>query len=187
MRLFVAIDIPKTLREQIEEFIFKNYILLGNNKLSWVKKDNLHITLKFLGETKEELVPKINERLSLSTKNCKKFSIGIKGIGVFPKLSLPKILWLGIQNGSDEIVSLVKNIEEKILELGFEKENRGFVSHLTIARVRMIKNLDKIKFFVEKFKDIDFGFCEIKEVVLYQSILKPDGPEYKVIEKHSLC
>ncbi|MFQ3675961.1 MAG: RNA 2',3'-cyclic phosphodiesterase [Endomicrobiia bacterium] len=187
MRLFFAVDIKEIIKSKIDEFVFKNYHLLGNNKLSWVKKDNLHITLKFLGETREELLPEINEIMFACVKKYKKFKIEIKGISAFPKISLIKILWLGINNDSGELAGLFSEIEVKISELGFEKEKRPFKPHLTIARVRTINDLDKIKFFIEKFKDINFGMCEIEDVKLYQSILKPEGSEYKVIEKYCLA
>ena len=186
MRLFFAIDIDETIRLRIDEFVFKNYHLLGNNKLSWVKKDNLHITLKFLGETKENILPKINDRVFDCIKKYKKFRIEIKDLGVFPKVSLTKVLWLGVKDNTGELTSLFSEIENQMFELNFEKEKRPFKPHLTIARVRMINNLDKIKFFIEKFKEINFGFSEVKEIKLYQSILKSDGSEYKVIERYPL-
>ena len=186
MRLFFAIDIAEIVRSNIDNFVFKNYHFLGNNKLTWVKKNNLHVTLKFLGEVDENLVPKIGERLCGCIQKYKKFRIGIKGIGVFPKLSLIKILWLGIKDDSGELTNLFSEIENKMFGLNFEKEKRSFNPHLTIARVRVVNNLEKIKFFVEKFNDINFGFSEVSEIKLYQSILKPEGSEYIVKEKFCL-
>ncbi len=183
MRLFVAIEVPKNICEKINDFVFRNYRLLGNNKFTWVKKDNLHLTLKFLGETKNDLVEKIIEILNSVSSNSKKFKAQIKGVGIFPNISFIKVLWLGIQDNNNKLSLLAEDIDEKMFQLGFKKETRSFVSHLTIARIKSVKNIEKIKCFIQKFCELSFGVFEVDSITLYESILKPQGPEYKIIKK----
>jgi len=186
MRTFIAVELQKDIVEAVDRFLTKTTQEIKNNKISWVKKENLHITIKFLGEIEEEQLETINKVLSEISKSIKSFEVEIKEIGVFPNLNYPRVVWIGVKDEANNLVSLANLVEEKLAKFGFQKEDKEFTAHLTIGRVKKLNNLNEIKTYVEKYKSIEFGKSKIDSITFFQSILKPEGPEYKVIEKFSL-
>lgn len=186
MRTFIAVELEKGLIETIDSFIFRTYREIGKNKISWVKKENLHITLKFLGEIEEKQVEVVKDVLKNVSQNVKEFTISIEGLGVFPKINFPRVIWLGIKNGESELKSLANLIEEVLTKYNFPKEQKEFLAHLTIARVKQVKKINEIIDYIEKYKTQTFGISRISNITFFQSILKPEGPEYKILEKFKL-
>jgi 2'-5' RNA ligase len=186
MRTFIAVELQKDIVEAVDRFLTKTTQEIKNNKISWVKKENLHITIKFLGEIEEKQLETINEVLSEISKNIKSFEVEIKEIGVFPNLNHPRVVWVGVKDEANNLVSLANLVEEKLAKFGFQKEDKEFTAHLTIGRVKKLNNLGEIKTYVEKYKSIEFGKSKIDSITFFQSILRPEGPEYKVINKFFL-
>lgn len=172
MRVFISLDIPEDIRDEI----MKIQKCLPEFKGKVIEKENLHLTLKFLGEISDELVEKTKKKLS--EVKFKKFEAEISELGVFNP-NFIRIIWIKLEN-CDE---LQKEIDNKLENL-FSKEKR-FMSHLTIARVKSVK--DK-KEFLEKLKEIRYRKLKFKvdRFCLKQSILHEDKPEYKVIEEYLL-
>ena len=163
MRAFIAIEIP--FFKEIEEL---QKSIEGRAKL--VEGENMHITLKFLGEIEEKFV----EEIKKIEEDCKveKFKISLQGIGFFPNEKYIRVIWVGV-NGYKPIVKIAKCIDEKLSKLGFERE-KSYVPHLTVARVKgrvAIRNYDK-------FKNLKFGEIEVNEVKIKKSTLTPKGPIY---------
>ncbi|MCS7151875.1 MAG: RNA 2',3'-cyclic phosphodiesterase [Endomicrobia bacterium] len=183
MRTFIAVELEKNILDTIGDFIFKTYREIDSNKISWVKKENLHITLKFLGEINEKQVEVVKSVLDSVVKNIKEFKIIIEGIGVFPKIDFPRVLWLGIKDGAQKISELANFIDNELSNKGFAKEQKEFVAHLTIARIKQVRRLSEIVNYVEKYKNQHFGSSKVNSITFFQSILKPEGPEYKPIVK----
>ncbi|XRO77528.1 RNA 2',3'-cyclic phosphodiesterase [Methanocaldococcus sp. 10A] len=172
MRLFLAIDIPENLKNKIKEF--QEHFKMKGIKL--VEKENLHITVKFLGEVDEEKLKEILD-LDLSIEPIK---IKLKHIGTFPNSNYIKVIWIKVEN--ENLIEIFKNIDKKLSNLGFKKE-KEYVPHLTIGRVKFIDNKKKLKDRIEKYKDIDFGEFEAKHIKLYKSTLTPNGPIYEVLKE----
>lgn len=185
MRLFVAIDIPESLKEEINNFIFSNYRLVDKNKINWVKKENLHITLKFIGEIDKELLPKVEERLSFCSKDKRWFKVKLEGVGVFPKINSARVLWIGVKEEENYIFDLAQRIEDELAKLNIEKEKREFRTHLTVGRIKVLRDRESIDSFVKKFSKKSFGVFEVDGFVLYESVLKSEGAEYSVVKKFS--
>lgn len=186
MRTFIAVELQENIVDVVNKFLLNTMQEVKNNKVSWVKKENLHITIKFLGEIKENQVEIVEKILSEISKNIKSFEVEIKGIGVFPNLNFPRILWIGIKDVTKSLLSLSSLVEEKLSKFGFLKENKEFTAHLTIGRVKKLIDPTEIKAYIEKYKNIDFGKNRIVNITFFQSVLHPQGPEYKVIKKFSL-
>ncbi|MCX7910312.1 MAG: RNA 2',3'-cyclic phosphodiesterase [Endomicrobia bacterium] len=186
MRTFIAVELEKDLVEKIDNFIFKTYREIDSNKISWVKKENLHITLKFLGEINDNQVKIVEDTLKNVIQDKKSFIISVGGVGVFPNINYPRVIWLGINQGEKELEILANLIDEELSKKNFPKETKEFKAHLTIARVKQIKKLKEIISYIEKYKDYNFGISKAKYITFFQSILKPEGPEYKVVSKFSL-
>ncbi|MCX7715931.1 MAG: RNA 2',3'-cyclic phosphodiesterase [Endomicrobia bacterium] len=186
MRTFIAVELQKDVIESINNFVFKTYREIDSNKISWVKKENLHITLKFLGEIDEKQVEIVKTVLKEILQNKKGFLVSVEGVCVFPKINSPRVIWLGIKEGKDELKTLANLIEEELYKNGFPKESKEFTAHLTIARIKQIKRLEEVRNYVEKYKNYPFGISRVKDITFFQSILKPEGPEYRVINKFIL-
>jgi len=180
-RGFIAIDIGVSSRiVEIENEIKKT---AANVKL--VKPENMHLTLKFLGDTNEELVDEIEKIMKESVEGIEPFNIQLKGTGVFPKPNYIKVIWIGIQNG-DQIIPIAQKIDEKISKLGFKKEKRKFSPHLTIGRVKSAKNKDKLIKIIDKYRDVQFSDLKVEFLKLKRSELTPKGPIYTTLKEIKL-
>ncbi len=179
MRVFIAIDLPDELKEEI----FKIYNKIKFIRAKFVEKENLHITLKFLGELQPPKVKEIQE--ALKSIEFEKFKIRVKGLGAFPDFNRIRVLWLGIAEGKEKLLELQRKVDIICKKFGFPLE-KEYVPHITIARIKQVLNKEKFLEIIDELKNIDFGYFEVKEFKLKQSILRPQGPLYKDLEKYSL-
>lgn len=167
MRLFVAVDIPtNTEIEGVMSYVKKA------GKVKAVEKENLHITLKFLGEVSDDKLSDIKNCIESSCKNFKKFSIKLKGLGAFPSLSKPRVIWIGVDEGKDILSEIMRRLDECFHQMGFKKE-KSYVPHITIARVKGFIKLDPRPYLKK-----DFGSVIVEEIKLKKSQLTPKGPIY---------
>jgi 2'-5' RNA ligase len=180
MRTFIAIDIPAKVKKAVSETIadIKKANLVEGN---FVKSEQLHLTLKFLGEVQEKDVEKVSLILEEISKTTKKFTVELKGLGHFNE----KILWIGSPE-NNEIVNLANGIDEKLSKLGFAKEIRPFAIHLTLCRIKNLKNSKRFAEFIAKYKDKSFGKFAVSEIKLMKSTLSEEGPIYEVIRGFNL-
>jgi 2'-5' RNA ligase len=180
-RGFIAIDIgsfPKIVQ-------FENEIKNTGANIKLVEPENIHITLKFLGDTNDEHIDRIGEIINNAVKETDSFEIQLKGTGIFPNENYIKVIWIGIKNG-EQIRKIAKKIDEQISELGFEREKREFSAHLTIARVKSAKNKEKILQIIEKYRDIEFCSFKVDSIKLKKSELTPKGPIYSTLKEVKL-
>ncbi|OGS47066.1 MAG: 2'-5' RNA ligase [Elusimicrobia bacterium RIFOXYD2_FULL_34_15] len=183
MRLFVAVNISEDSKEKI--FNIQTEFKRSSADVKWVEKENLHLTLKFLGEVAEDKLDSVKERIKQSFSGIKRFEICFEYTGAFPTEKFPKVLWIGISKGTVELKDISQKLENSLEELGFEKEKREFSAHLTIGRFR--SNFGKEKLFDRiKKKQIEKITENIKSVFLMKSTLTPKGPIYNVIEEFQL-
>lgn len=180
-RGFIAIDIESN-KKLVE---FENEMKKTGADVKLVDPNIVHITLKFLGDTEENLVEKIEEIMKNSVEEIEPFEMQLAGTGVFPDQKYMRVVWIGIKNG-EQIGKIASKIEEQVSKLGFEKENREFSAHLTIGRVRSAKNKEKLLEIVEKYRDVTFGDCKIDSIKLKKSELTPKGPIYTTLKEAKL-
>lgn len=180
MRTFVAIELPKELASQIDQL--QTNLRKTKADVSWVKPQNVHITLKFLGEVKEEKIEEVYQAVEASVAGTKNFQANLQGLGGFPNLKRPRVIWIGIDKGKEILAQLGPKLEEEFFKIGFAKENRDFTPHLTIGRVKSSKNLEKLAIEINKtaFETQDF---EVQEVVVMKSTLHPIGSVYTPLKK----
>lgn len=174
MRLFVAVDLDEKIRDSIYKVAERLSKLSG---LKLVEKENLHITLMFLGEVSEAKVDLIKEKLS--EIKFDPFEISFKGIGFFPPKGNPRVVWIGIENGEDKLKYLANEVSEKLKKLGF-KRDKEFSAHVTIARVK--RRVSGLKELLSEFENEVFGSMVVDKFKLKRSILKHTGPIYTDIE-----
>jgi len=178
IRSFIALDLPREVINQIEDI----QKLIKNKKLFYGKTtepENLHLTLKFLGEIDEEKLEEVKEKLK--EVKFSGFEACIDEIGVFSKDFL-KIIWVKLDG--KEVFDLQKQIDEKMNELGFEIENR-FMSHITIARIKKPVNKKALLDYIKNMK-ISKTKMKVDKFILKKSVLKPEGPVYENIGEYSL-
>jgi len=176
-RGFIAIDID--VFSKLMEFEKEIKETGGNVKL--VEPENVHITLKFLGDTNESRIDEIDKIMKDSVKGIDPFNIKLKGAGVFPNQNYIKVIWIGIKQ-DEPIGIIVRKIDEQLSKIGFKKEKREFSSHLTIARVKSAKGKDGILRVIEKYRDIHFIDLRVDSIRLKKSDLTPKGPIYTTIK-----
>ena len=178
VRCFIALDLPREIIKEVERVqheIEKKNIFYGK----FTESENLHLTLKFLGEISHNKVDDVKEKLKEIEHEG--FKAKLNGIGVFsPKFV--KIVWMKILGKG--VFSLQEEIDNKMNEIGFEKENR-FMSHLTIARVKNVKDKKMFLQELDKIKSREIGF-DVNGFYLIKSVLKADGPEYEVLESFDM-
>ncbi len=182
IRAFIAADIDEP--DIVDKIRVVKKSLTGDNfKIKFVEDENLHLTLKFLGEVDERLIPQIEEKM-LNIK-ASSFTITLKNIGVFTP-SYPRVLWIGVERGASNLAELASNINVNLSGLGFREEKKDFTPHLTIGRVKYVKNKSQLIEKIQALKDLDFGSMTIKCFKLKKSTLTPNGPIYETIKEFRL-
>jgi 2'-5' RNA ligase len=175
MRVFVSIEISN---DEVINSI-KNFQKLIKIDAKPTELKNLHFTLQFLGEVSEQIIDKIIQ--SLNTIKFSKFDISLKGIGVFPKLKSPKIIWIGTDEKSGKImIELSKKVEKALEPLGFSTD-KPFKPHITVFRIK--KKIGDITNELDSKKTIDFGIQEVTNLKLKKSELTSNGPIYSDLEE----
>jgi len=145
-----------------------------------VEPENIHITLRFLGETRQRVVDEVIEQVS--TVELRPFRAEIRGVGVFPGLSRPRVIWAGCRKGEKELEELYSQIESRLRGLGIRPEDNQFHPHLTLARVRSGRNRDQLVEQITKLSDEDFGEIVVNSFQLKKSTLTPRGPIYATMK-----
>lgn len=175
IRAFVGVRIDPNVAQKISELQSQ---LKGSVKgIRWVRRENIHFTLKFLGPVKEERIEGITEVLQQTLRPISRVPIIARGIGVFPDIKKARVLWVGLEGKS--LAPLAMDVENALEPLGFTQEKRAFKPHLTIGRWRDFSGpLKGLKEEIERWKDYDFGESWVEEVVFFQSVLKPQGAVY---------
>jgi len=195
-RCFLAIDIDQDLVQKIEgvQKEFKK----TNNNVKYVEKENLHFTLKFFGNITDNKIVNIKEAIntvltkvesssidnSYYANNQAKTELAIEGIGTFPNKNYMKVLWIGTKN-NNFLTNLQKELDLEFEKLGFKKE-KNFKTHLTIGRIRNLKDKKEFKLKIEELQDINIGTMNISKISLKKSELTPKGPIYSDIETFNI-
>jgi len=175
IRAFIAVDIPPLVRERIRSFQLPLRAIPADIK--WVRPENMHVTLKFLGDIAAGRVPEILHAIQDIAVSRRPFRVSLCGTGAFPDGSRPRVLWIGIENGHAALSRLAESIEQKFAILGFEREKRAFSAHLTLGRVRSREGFTEVIAAMER-RVFQTDPYRIEDVVLYGSELKPSGPVY---------
>jgi len=178
IRSFIAIKLPDDIRRSVAEMIAE--LRKSEADVKWVPAEKIHITLKFLGNTDDSLIPMIKKRISKKLSHFNVFYIKIVGVGCFPSERRPRVLWIGIEN-SEELKCIQKDIDTEVAGLGFALEERPFSPHLTIGRVRSQKGIAEMLGRFARFRSVDFGAITVKSIHIMKSELKPAGAEYSSV------
>jgi 2'-5' RNA ligase len=175
IRSFIAIDVenPDVVRK-VEE-LQREVLRLGLD-IKLVEKENLHITLRFLGEIPHSRINDVAKALANIRMN--KFQIKLRGVGVFPDLARPRVLWVGVSDGIEELKKLASTVRDAVDRFAENREDREFVAHLTVGRIKSSRNIERLQEFVARHANVDFGVITVDKIKLKKSVLTPRGPIY---------
>ncbi|WP_158542278.1 RNA 2',3'-cyclic phosphodiesterase [Lujinxingia litoralis] len=190
-RLFIAVDLSINVverlvlfQDELRERLRSGY---GDDlRVRWTHAENIHLTMKFLGDTSPELVSMLESTLQRLTEPLFPFEVECRGFGAFPEPARPRILWAGLDAKSAEVFGLLQQaLERDLQELGVPADPREFLPHITLGRLksRAAPNLAELQ---TPFESVSFGKSYIKDLVLYESHLRHDGPRYQVVSRFPL-
>jgi RNA 2',3'-cyclic 3'-phosphodiesterase len=184
-RVFCAIDLPRDLRERLMVHINCVRDAVPDARASWSRVDNIHLTLKFLGNITIPQVEKLSEAASRSVKGLSPFKIVVEQTGVFPKHGQPRVLWIGVNDLSGKLGELQARLENEAGKEGFEKDDRPFHPHLTVARLRQPRHARMLG---AEHRQLEFEPAEIavSELLVIRSELSSEGSKYTVVSRHPL-
>lgn len=176
IRVFVAISFPENVLSSCQLLVGYLNRLELNARFS--RKEAIHLTLKFLGNINENQVSDIARSLEITVQELKPFALEVRGIGVFPSLAKPKVVWVGLRD-CDVLVEMQRRLEGVLEELEFAREKRPFHPHLTLARLRSEKNIGALAQYIEEAGSGErLGTAMVTQIHLFKSVLKSQGTEY---------
>lgn len=184
MRLFVSIDVPDELTDAVaalqEEFA-------EADGLNLTDPDQVHVTLKYLGEVDEERLPELERAIENTIEDARvePFEAEFGGLGVFPSLDYISVVWLGVREGAEEMTRLHEAIERRTTALGFDPEDHEFTPHVTLARMEHAGGKELVQRLVRE-RDPTIGRTTVEAIHLTESELGPSGPSYSTLERFPL-
>jgi RNA 2',3'-cyclic 3'-phosphodiesterase len=179
IRTFIAVQFPDNIRDAILKL--QDRLKAGVKGVKWVAPENIHLTLRFLGDLCPDDIFHVSEAVSASVKDMPVFGVSAKGIGAFPSLSRPRVLWIGLGGDVKSLRELALRISENLEVMGIEKEKRDFTGHLTIGRVKEKVNPAQLVKFIKDVRDIETEFFHVDRVSIFKSQLTPSGSIYSRI------
>jgi 2'-5' RNA ligase len=181
VRAFIAVDLPDSLKREAGDLVAS--LKRAGADVKWTPPGNLHLTLKFLGDIMPAQTALIRERLASVAARQRSFAVHFAGLGGFPDLEHPRVIWAGVDEGERELADLAADLEAEMGALGFAKEARGFSAHLTLGRVKSGRNLGAL---AQEMKRISYRSSEkpqIAHLTLYKSLLSREGSVYEPVAK----
>lgn len=177
LRTFIAIELPEELQKKICYFI--DTVKSPEDKITWVLSKNIHLTLKFLGYISIKDIDSVKDILQDVAGRYSPFDAVLRGGGVFPSQRSPRIIWIGIDAGGETLKDIYNDIEAGVESIGLPKEERSFTPHITVGRVKYIKDMNGFGAVITKHKEDLFGNLKVDSISLIKSTLSPKGAVYE--------
>ena len=179
-RVFCAVELPDEVHARLEDHVVRLRKEVPDATASWSRVENIHLTLKFFGNVEIDRIPRISEAAQRAVKQFSKFQIVIGDTGVFPRPSRAQVLWIGVSDPSGKLSALQQSLENECAAEGFEKEDRAYRPHLTIARVRKPEGARRLAdaHLAMKFEPAPI---DVTEVIVFRSELSSKGSRYTPI------
>jgi 2'-5' RNA ligase len=184
IRSFLAIELPKLILRKIEEV--QRDLRSTRADVRWVNPEKIHLTLKFFGNIEESRIDPIFKSIEEPIRNTPPYSIEVKGVGAFPQLRNPRVIWMGLVDGKEILTSFQKQIETQLEKMGFQPEDRPFHPHLTLGRMKSSRGKEELVGRMEKHREEEFGDFQVERVILFKSDLTPSGPIYTLLKELKL-
>ncbi len=179
IRTFIAIRFTDEIRNRIKVFADKFSSLPGNYR--WVSPETMHLTLQFLGDIDARLIPKVMSACQIAVREVPPFRIELAGCGVFPNIKRPRVVWIGIKEGQNNVVALHGILSKQLTGIGLKLEERPYSPHLTFGRIKFLKKTAALKQAIEKNSSEIIGGLAVSKISVFRSELSPEGPSYKIM------
>lgn len=176
IRSFLAIELPPAITKGLERV--QNDLKQSHADVKWVEPSRIHLTLKFLGNVDEGACDEIMNAVAKAASEVESFALAVRGLGAFPNTRNPRVIWLGVEDGSGALRPLQGAIDERLGEIGYPREEREFRAHLTLGRARSARGRAELLCRIEGLSHADLGEFRVERLVLFKSDLKPTGPIY---------
>ncbi|HAU37127.1 MAG TPA: RNA 2',3'-cyclic phosphodiesterase [Phycisphaerales bacterium] len=180
MRTFLAIDLSEGIRAALAETVAElRTQIAGEAKIAWVEPQNLHVTLKFLGEVEDRVLNDVLAEVSRVCADVAPFEFSVRGVAcVPPSGNRLRMLWADVADPTGRMEELHTRLDDALSAMGFSRENRGFQAHITLGRVKFARDVAAVRAVAGPLVDEDFGDGQAEQVTAYTSQLTPDGPIY---------
>jgi len=176
IRSFIAVELPddvlsavSRVQEQLKSYGFRT---------KWVRPANIHITLKFFGDIESGMIDAIAGAMASAVEGCNPISLAAKGIGVFPNIERPRVLWAGLSGEVNLLIDLQQKLDDWLSDIGFARERRSFKGHLTLGRFKARVNSAEIMRALTEFKGFETQAFMVRDIILFKSELRPSGAVY---------
>ena len=181
VRSFLAIELPRMILKRIEEI--QGDLKSSHADVRWVSPEKIHLTLKFFGSIDESRIDPIVKSIGGPTQTSSPFSLAVRGMGAFPHLKNPRVIWVGLVDEKEALISFQKALEKEFGKIGFEPEDRPFHPHLTLGRMKSNRGREELIGRMEKYREEQFGDFQVEKVVLFRSDLRSSGPIYTPLKE----
>lgn len=183
MRTFIAIEIPPEVKTALAAL--QDELRHAGAEVSWTKPDNIHLTLKFLGEVEAQRIVTIEQACAATAAECAPFELRLAGTGVFPDARRPRVLWAGLDGDVENARRMQMRLDERLSAAGFAREEKAFQLHLTIGRVKSNRNARQLVALADAHALPALSFT-VREIVLMKSELHPAGARYTPLARAPL-
>lgn len=184
IRTFVAVLLDEEIRARI--FRVQERVMKFASNVKWVAPENFHVTLKFLGNVRLNRLADVQAAVDEVARNFAAFDFSISGLGLFPTPKRPRVIWVGGEEGREQLIALANAVDNRLAKLGYEKEDRPFKSHVTIGRVKEGKPVPGLAEGLEEIDASGLGMQRVASIAVMESVLKPGGPSYTPLSVHKL-
>ena len=175
-RVFLAIDIDDRAREQLARLA--NRLAACPGKINWVAPQNLHVTMNFIGAIDDGMLGELTAAVASSTGRCQPFDFGLRGVVCIPPERRLRMLWVGVEQADEILSELHHSLTDELSALGLAGDEKKFVPHVTLARIKFTKDPEAIRIATGEYAQTDFGTCLADRVTIYASTLTPQGAIY---------
>jgi 2'-5' RNA ligase len=176
IRTFISVNLDAALHDSIDTLIKK--LSASNAGVKWVAPDNVHLTLKFLGNIEERRLPEIYAACERAVAEAEPIELDVCAMGCFPNMNRPRVVWVGIEKGAEALHQLQRRLEDELDKIGFPREDRKFKAHLTIGRVKKQKGISRLCQLIEEEREIALGSMRAEKISVMKSKTLPTGPIY---------
>ncbi len=178
MRIFAALEVPEEIKDLMS--VAQRELKRSDADVAWVEPHNMHLTLKFFGETDDVSAKGIGRVLDSVSSGIQPFECSLEGMGAFPNILNPRVIWSGVRLNRDKIEKMAASIDSGANEIGFDKEERPYSAHVTLGRVRSSRNMPELSRFLKK-PLVPEVFFNVDRIHLFKSTLSSRGPVYSVM------
>jgi 2'-5' RNA ligase len=184
IRTFIGVDLGKAIRDRA--VALQETLARTGTEVKWVEPENLHVTLLFLGEVDDREVPKVCRLVAEETIQHPAFDMTVETVGCFPNARRPRILWVGVTEGAQQMQALHDGLEPPLEELGYRREERRYTPHVTLGRVKSDRPTNQLSIALTKHAAWKGGEIPVREILIMSSELKSTGPLYHVLSRAPL-